>query len=120
MTYAPAPETRTTESGAERLDALVRSYPPEKGWVWGARHLAHALDLSEPYLVNSATPGFFLALGANTLCPVSSWDPAWGRDRVLLTHESSLGAWWGDRVLSIGLARLENAGFAGQMWRGLR
>jgi hypothetical protein len=112
MRYVAALETRTTESGAEAFDSALRAYHPGNGWIWGARHIAHALDLNERYLVNSATPGFFIAMGVNTVCPVSSWDPSWGRDRILLTHINSLEAWWGNRDEAIYVGQIKRAGAA--------
>lgn len=77
----------------------------------GGRHIAYPLGRNERYIVNRATPGF-LAVGVNTVGPVGSWDPGWGRDRVLLTHVESLEAWWGDRERSIYHTRFENSGVA--------
>ncbi|MGH8535631.1 MAG: hypothetical protein ACREXM_03995 [Gammaproteobacteria bacterium] len=99
----------------ERLidcEKFLRCYPPSSGWIWGERHFARALDLSERYIVNSATPGFFLAIGVNTVCPVGSWDPGWGRDRILLTHVKSLESWWGERIERIYTSQLQRAGAA--------
>jgi hypothetical protein len=101
------------------FEEFMRRFPPSSGWIWGSadsrsggRGIAYVLDRNQRYIVNSSTPGFFLAVGVNTVCPVSSWDPGWGRDRILLTHVQSLESWWGQRVWSIGHARFENAGNA--------
>lgn len=112
MAYASALETRTQRVEPRRSIFALRAYHPGNGWIWGARHVAHALGLNERYLVNSATPGFFIAMGVNTVCPVSSWDPAWGRDRILLTHINSLEEWWGNRDEAIYVGQIKRAGAA--------
>ncbi|MGH8543485.1 MAG: hypothetical protein ACREX3_07620 [Gammaproteobacteria bacterium] len=91
------------------LEEFLQHYSPSRGWVWGARRAAYAIGRNERYFVNSATPGFLLAIGVNTVCPVSSCDPG---DRILLTHVNSLAVWWGERIERIYTSQLQRAGKA--------